>query len=64
MAFQIKVPKGRTMLLNECWMSPVSVFPANWNTNRASLKVKWYFSFRFYDPAFKDDPKRLPTNYS
>lgn len=40
-----------------CWCSPMTVYPSNWHTKRASIKTRWYFSYRFYDPSFKDDPK-------
>ena len=45
------------ILLNGCHYSKISVTPTNWNTKKASLKKPWKIHYRFYDPAFKDDPK-------
>lgn len=45
------------LLPNGCSCSNISVHPRNWKTKKASLKIKWYIFYRFYDPMFKDDPK-------
>lgn len=46
-----------TKLPNGCWCSPLSVHPKNWKTLQASVKKNWYIHYKFYDPAFKNDPK-------
>lgn len=43
------------LLPNGCTMSTPVVFPANWKTpTKASMKLNWYISYRFYDPKFSD----------
>lgn len=49
--------KKSIQLPNGCWCSPMTVYPANWETKRASTKQKWYFTYRFYDPDFKGDKR-------
>lgn len=44
-------------LPNGCSRSVISVSPKNWNTTKASVKKKWKIHYRFYDPAYKNDPK-------
>lgn len=44
----------RIALLNDCWRTPISAVPDNWNTQKASTKKDWYIWYRFYDPKFKD----------
>lgn len=39
-----------TTLPNGCWCSPITVFPANWETKRADITLKWRITYRFYDP--------------
>lgn len=39
---------------NNCRRSKVTVTPANWRTQKASLKSPWRISYRFYDPVYKD----------
>jgi integrase/uncharacterized protein (UPF0297 family) len=50
-------------LPNGCRYSDFNVFPANWNTSRASLKkkIKWRIEYYFYDPSEKEMyPKGKP----
>lgn len=44
-------------LLNGCHASNFSVHPKNWDKPGASTKKFWYIHYRFYDPAFRKDPK-------
>ena len=44
-------------LPNKCYCSDFNVFPNNWVSPKASLRKCWYISYRFYDPAYKSDPK-------
>lgn len=44
-------------LKNGCARSEVKVLPANWHTQKASLKRKWKIYYRYYDPAFKGSPQ-------
>jgi len=41
---------------NGCYRSEIKVTPANWATARASVKKKWRVYYRYYDPAYKNDP--------
>lgn len=41
---------------NGCSRSNITISPKNWKAG-ASLKKSWRIFYRFYDPAFKDDPK-------
>ena len=36
-------------LPNNCRLSKISVYPSNWKTTKASLKVTWRIVYRFYD---------------
>jgi integrase len=45
------------MLLNGCYVSAFTVFPANWNESGADASLEWRINYRFYDPAFKDHPQ-------
>lgn len=36
-------------LPNNCRMGKVSIYPSNWKTTKASLKVTWRIVYRFYD---------------
>lgn len=40
-------------LPNGCKCSKIAVHPTNWQTAKASLKDKWYISYRFYDASGK-----------
>lgn len=42
---------------NGCYRSEIKVKPANWNTKRSSTTVPWRINYRFYDPAFANNPK-------
>lgn len=42
---------------NGCSRSNFTVSPANWKTAKASTKKPWRIFYRFYDPAYKEDPK-------
>ncbi len=42
------------ILPNGCTCSNLSVFPKSWKTPKASIKIKWYISYRFYDPNFRN----------
>lgn len=44
-------------LKNGCARSPITVTPSNWNTAKASIKKNWKITYRYYDPAFKNDPE-------
>lgn len=44
-------------LPNGCSRSAVSVTPKNWKTQKASVKKNWKINYRFYDPAYKSNPK-------
>lgn len=44
-------------LQNGCYRSDICVTPANWNTAKASTKIKWRIYYRYYDPSFRNDPK-------
>ena len=44
------------ILQNGCRRSEINVYPANWKTVKASTKVNWYISYRFYDPLSKKYP--------
>lgn len=44
------------LLPNGCHMSTPSVFPKNWRVAK-STKDQWCIVYRFYDPAFRDNPK-------
>lgn len=37
-----------------CYCSNLAVFPKNWKTINASVKIHWYIHYRFYDPSIKD----------
>ena len=37
-------------LPNNCRCSDLNVHPKNWKTAKASLKISWYITYRFYDP--------------
>lgn len=39
--------------VNGCSRSEIKVTPANWQTNRASVKKNWKIYYRYYDPATK-----------
>lgn len=45
------------LLCNGCSRSDIAVTPKNWNSPKASIKRKWRIYYRFYDPAFRDEPK-------
>src|SRR5437870_2464026 len=42
---------------NGCYRSEIKVKPANWNTKKASTSTAWRINYRFYDPAFSNNPK-------
>jgi integrase len=42
---------------NGCYRSEITVKPANWNTKKASTVKPWRINYRFYDPAFANNPK-------
>lgn len=42
---------------NGCSRSNFTVSPANWKSSKASIKKPWRIYYRFYDPAFKEDPE-------
>jgi integrase len=42
---------------NGCYRSEIKVTPKNWHTKKASTATPWRIHYRFYDPAFKNDPK-------
>lgn len=44
----------RIQLLNGCNYTPFAVHPSNWNEAGASANCEWRFTYRFYDPKFKD----------
>lgn len=44
-------------LANGCSCSKLSVYPKNWQDSTADINCTWYINYRFYDPAFKDDPQ-------
>ena len=46
------------LLPNGCQCSELKVHPKNWESQRASIKKKWYIHYRFYDPKEK---KSFPT---
>ena len=57
----IKLPNG-------CRCSDIAIHPKNWQTAKASLKEKWYISYRFYDAAggtkqvtIRSDLNEIPT---
>lgn len=39
-------------LPNGCTVSPVNIFPSNWNTKKADINLIWYINYRFRDPKF------------
>ena len=45
------------LLSFSCYCSELSVHPKNWLSPRASTKKDWYIFYRFYDPAYRDNPK-------
>src|SRR3954465_7402975 len=50
-------------LNNGCSRSEMKVTPSNWNipADKAPaklIKIKWRIYYRYYDPAFKNDPKK------
>lgn len=45
------------LLSNGCRRSKVGVIPKNWQSIKAGMRKKWVIHYRFYDPAFKHDPK-------
>lgn len=45
-------------LPNDCFCGSISVFPKNWRSSKAPMNIKWYISYRFYDPAH-DKPKQV-----
>lgn len=52
-------------LSNGCARSEITVTPPNWDveqptekTSRSLLKKRWEIAYRYYDPAFKDDPEK------
>lgn len=55
---KFKLSKMKQKTFNNCSRSNISVTPANWNTQKASVKKPWRIHYRFYDPAFKDDPEK------
>lgn len=42
---------------NGCCRSEIKVQPGNWNTKKASTANPWRINYRFYDPAFANNPK-------
>lgn len=48
---------------NGCSRSNFTVSPANWKTSKASTQKPWRIFYRFYDPAFKDDPRYLGVKH-
>jgi integrase len=45
-------------LPNGCSCSDIKIHPTNWKKGgKALLNEDWYAYYRFYDPAYKDDPK-------
>jgi hypothetical protein len=42
-------------LPNSCRCSKLSVHPQNWKSSTAKTTTKWYISFRFHDPRFRND---------
>lgn len=40
-----------------CYYSNFSVYPKNWKSVRASVKINWYIQYRFYDPEH-EKPKQ------
>lgn len=47
----------RILLRNGCSCTAIKGQPANWNKPGANVNAVWRVEFRFYDPAYKDDPK-------
>lgn len=39
----------------DCYISPISVTPKNWDGKGANVKTDWCISYRFYDPSVTDD---------
>lgn len=44
------------LLQNGCHMTQIKVRPTNWDQPGADITKTWEIWYRFYDPAFKDDP--------
>jgi integrase len=42
---------------NGCYRSEIKVQPTNWHTKKASTTDNWRINYRFYDPAFDNNPK-------
>lgn len=42
---------------NGCYRSEIKVKPDNWHTKKASTSDNWRINYRFYDPAFANNPK-------
>lgn len=42
---------------NGCSRSNLTVSPKNWKSSRASTRKPWRIYYRFYDPAYRHDPK-------
>lgn len=40
-----------------CHCTELKVYPNNWTDKNVSLKKEWYIFYRFYDPAFRTNPK-------
>src|SRR5688572_16161138 len=45
-------------LPNGCSCSKLSVYPKNWQTNKAKISIDWYIIYRFYDPNYMK-PKQV-----
>ena len=41
-------------LRNGCYVSRISVSPKDWDTNSNAIESQWQITYRFKDPAFKD----------
>lgn len=45
-------------LFHNCSRSRITVSPSNWNTVKASVKIKWRITYRFYDPLRREKYKK------
>jgi integrase len=42
-------------LPNNCRIGKMTVYPANWKTVRADVRLTWYIKYRFYDDTLKKE---------
>jgi integrase len=52
------------LLFNCCSRSDIAVSPQNWKAKNVNINKRWRVYYRFFDPAFKDDPERWGKQFA